>query len=130
MKRTMCVAALLLGMIGLYVHADSPDLTASAFETISVTTTTAVGISTTTMVSRAAFGSRGGGTNTAYCTVETDSIRFRFDGTAPTRTVGHPSASNSNFTLTGYQNIRNLSMIGSGTATATVTCTSEKTDAR
>lgn len=47
----------------------------------------------------------------AFITVETNSIRIRYDGTAPTTTEGHLLTAGSSLTLVGNQQIRNLKMI-------------------
>ena len=102
------------------------EVNAHAFEQVTVTTSTAVGVTTGTFVSRSFFGPRGGGTVVLFCTVETDDIRFRVDGTDPTRTVGHQVQNDTSVTIEGYDNVRNFKMIGSGSASATAFCTFEK----
>lgn len=58
----------------------------------------------------------------ALFTVETNSIRFRLDGTAPTATVGHLMAAGDSFLVTGDTNITNLRLIRqSADATVMVT---------
>jgi len=58
----------------------------------------------------------------AYCTVETNSIRYRYDGTAPTSSIGHLVTSGGSFTIYGRRNVGHLLMIRA-TADADVQCT-------
>lgn len=46
-----------------------------------------------------------------FITVETNSIRLRWDGTNPTTSVGHLLTAGSSITLIGEQNISKLRMI-------------------
>ena len=57
----------------------------------------------------------------ALFTVETDYVRFRFDNTAPTSTVGHRLAPGDSITVKGYDNIRRLQFIRSSDSAATAT---------
>jgi hypothetical protein len=58
----------------------------------------------------------------AFITVESNSIRMRFDGTDPDSSTGHLIASGDYFTLDGEQNVAALKMIqGAGAATVQVT---------
>jgi hypothetical protein len=59
----------------------------------------------------------------AFFTVETNPIRVRFDGTAPTASVGHLFQPGDTFTVTGYGNVAKVAMIRSGGADATVRVT-------
>lgn len=57
-----------------------------------------------------------------FVSIESNTIRFRYDGADPTSTVGHPCLANGSFVLEGEGNIRSFRMIRvSGDATATVT---------
>lgn len=47
----------------------------------------------------------------AIISVETDAIRYRTDGVAPTATVGMPQAANSTFTVYGVLCVKKLQMI-------------------
>lgn len=47
----------------------------------------------------------------AVISVETDAIRYRCDGVAPTASVGMPQAANSTFTVYGVLSVRKLRMI-------------------
>jgi hypothetical protein len=58
----------------------------------------------------------------AYATTETNSIRFRADGIAPTATEGHLVAAPGAFEVCGLRAITNLSMIRAS-ADATVKAT-------
>jgi opacity protein-like surface antigen len=113
MKKLLFGLFLFLGLASLGHAADVTDTNAHAFETVTVGTTTAVGLTSGNFISRAAFGTRGGGTTAVFCT-------------SPTASVGHPFNANDTFTLDGYDNVRSLKMIGSGTSAATVSCTFEK----
>lgn len=58
----------------------------------------------------------------ARITVETENIRYRYDGTAPTTTVGHIAYAGTTFTLEGLENIERFRMIADmGTSTVSVT---------
>lgn len=58
----------------------------------------------------------------AFLTVETNSIRVRWDGTDPTASVGHLLTAGSSITLIGEGNVSKLKMIRSS-ADATVMIT-------
>lgn len=124
MKKLLAFGLFLL--CGAAKASDAVETNAHAFETVTVTTSAAVGLTSGNYVTRAAFGPQGGGTVYLFCTVETDNIRFRADGTDPTRSVGHPVPAGTSFTVQGYNNVRSLKMIGSGSASASVSCTFEK----
>lgn len=47
----------------------------------------------------------------AFVTVETNSIRVRWDGTAPTASVGHLLTAGSSLTIIGESNVTNFRMI-------------------
>lgn len=93
-------------------------------ETITVSNS-AIGPTTASFVARNQYNGRGG-TDYCFCTVATDAIRFRYDGTNPTASVGHLVAAGGTFEVEGYQNVRNLKMIRV-TSDATVFCTYERT---
>jgi hypothetical protein len=59
---------------------------------------------------------------TCYITVETATVRFTYDGTAPTTSTGHPLAANASFTLVGNAQIRLLQFIAPSTS-ATINIT-------
>lgn len=125
MRRLIVAALCLLGVSSLRAAGvpviDGTD--AYQFETVSVTTSTAARLTTSKYVARGGFGANHGGTQSLFCTVETDSIRFEVDGSSPTYTVGHKIASGDSFQVSGYQACLNLKLIGAGTATASVGCT-------
>lgn len=54
----------------------------------------------------------------AVITVETDQIRFRYDGTAPTSSVGHIMNPGERLIMEGRSNISGLQFIRSSAATA------------
>ena len=59
----------------------------------------------------------------ALVSVETDNIRFRSDGIAPTSTVGHQATPGQFIVICGKQNVKNFQMIRSGSADATASVT-------
>ncbi len=59
------------------------------------------------------------------CTVESNSIRFRYDGTSPTDAEGHLVASGSTITIEGWESLMKFRMIRV-TNDATVKCTLER----
>lgn len=59
----------------------------------------------------------------AYITVETQSVRYRLDGTAPTASVGHLVAAAGSITVTGKGNIGNFKIIRATGSDATVMVT-------
>lgn len=61
-----------------------------------------------------------GNAHIASVTVETDSIRFWVDGTAPTAAVGHEIAADAGFLICGLNSILNFRAIRSGTVDATL----------
>ena len=67
------------------------NLSAIAFETITVSTT-AIGFTAATMTAAAVM---------AIATVETNTVRYRADGTAPTASVGHSAVAGSIITVCG-----------------------------
>jgi hypothetical protein len=89
---------------------------AFAFEKLSVTTGTAVGVTVGT-----AFPGNAQATYGLF-SVETNNVRWRVDGGNPDATDGHLIETAQYFEIHGAENIRNLRMIGSG-GTATVQCT-------
>ena len=58
--------------------------------------------------------------------VETNGIRFRYDGGEPTSSIGHALASGATYELPGAVNVSQLRMIRSGGADATVHLTYER----
>jgi len=63
--------------------------------------------------------------NRIRITVETQPIRYRYDGTAPTDTVGHLLPAPSELILTGTDNVRQFQIIRA-TADATIMVTLEE----
>ena len=60
----------------------------------------------------------------AFVTVETNPIRYRFDGTAPTKTVGHIARSGESFEIYNFRNLATFQAINEtdgNTATLRVT---------
>lgn len=56
-------------------------------------------------------------------TTETDKVRFRLDGTAPTAAIGHELAAGDSLEVAGFANLSNLRFIRSGAADATIRVT-------
>ena len=93
---------------------------AFAYEAVSVTSGAAVGVTAATMFPASQAPARA-----LACTVETQTVRYRMDGTNPTTAEGHlmsATAPNNVFVVLGTNNIRLLRMIAT-TGTATVRCT-------
>jgi len=132
--RKPCMLILFLAILSVTspVWAIEGETNAHGFESVTVTTSAVKTLTAGNYVARAAFGSRGGGSVSLFCTVENESIRFTYDGTTVTRSLGHPvSASTSTFAsfiVYGYSNVRNLQMIGAGSSSAVVQCTFEKSN--
>lgn len=59
----------------------------------------------------------------ALITVETQSVRYRLDGTAPTASVGHLVAAAGSITVTGNTNVKNFKIIRATGSDATVMVT-------
>ena len=113
---------LVIGLVGLspLVLADTglesiDPLVPFAFETITVSST-AVGFTSAT------YNPAAGKAKRAQMTCETNAIRYRYDGTAPTTTVGHVLAAGGALSVLGDPAIDNFRMIASGSdATCSVT---------
>lgn len=111
MKR-LTVAVMLAGMaLAPMAWADglqsSDPLTPFAFETITVSST-AVGFTSATYNPSTGMAKR------ALLSCETNPIRFRYDGTNPTSSVGHALAAATMINITGDRAIQNFRMIASG----------------
>jgi hypothetical protein len=87
----------------------SDQAVARDFEKITVSSTTTG--PTASKLTKTATGSFAMSAARVLFTVETDSIRIRFDGTNPDATTGHLLTAGSTFTLNGVENISNLKMI-------------------
>ena len=88
---------------------------AFSYQTVTVSTT-AVGV---TAVVNAKVAHR------AVITVETAQIRFRYDGTAPSSSVGHILNAGDRIILEGRNNIGNFLAIRTGGTDATIQVTLE-----
>ncbi len=64
-------------------------------------------------------------TSKVFCTVETDQVRFRYDGGTPTDAIGHLANSGDRFTITGYESIVKFRAIRV-TTDASLKCTFER----
>lgn len=88
-----------------------------AFESINLTTASAVGLSS------AIYDSK---TMRALITVEDGSFRYRYDQVDPTPTIGHLVGSGDTVGINGISNIKQFKMIATtGTANLMVTYESE-----
>lgn len=59
---------------------------------------------------------------TAFCTVETSQIRFLYDGTTPTASVGHVANVGDAINLESYEELRNFKAIRTGAASGVLRC--------
>lgn len=105
-------------MPATFVNGPRPSL---GYESITVSTTSVSPI-TTTIQSTLTNGLREQAVE-AVVTIETNPIRYRVDGTAPTSSEGHLLNAGDVLTVQGFQNITNLKMIRQGSADATVRIT-------
>jgi len=62
----------------------------------------------------------------ALVSVETAQIRYQYDGTDPTSSVGHVAEPGDLIELDGNQNIRNFAAIRTGAVSATLRVTYER----
>lgn len=97
------------------------EIPATDFETITVSNV-AIGFTASKILQNESGGFKRRCTKALF-TVETNSIRFRMDGTAPTATVGHLMAAGDSFLVTGDVNIPNMKLIRQGGADGTVMVT-------
>lgn len=120
MKKRLLLLAAVLGMALYQAPAQANCNTLGspgvfAFETITVSSVS-IGFTAATYAptgEQQAFA--------ALVSLETNAIRFRSDGTAPTAAVGHAVSAGSNIEVCGTANVRNFRMIRqSADATATV----------
>lgn len=88
-----------------------------AFEKLTVTTGSAVSFTSSVYDPSPITGKQAW---TAYVSVETDSIRYRTDGTAPNASTGHQVAAGDSFEITGEADIRNFRAIGSGSTASAI----------
>jgi len=62
----------------------------------------------------------------AFCTITGGQIRYRYDGTAPTSTVGHLASFGDVIYLEGTVNVENFRAIRTGDISATLSVTYER----
>jgi len=91
---------------------------AFAFETITVGTT-AVGFTTATYKTDTHTAQR------AVVTIEDAGVRYRYDGTNPTSSVGHQLNPGDTLLVVGRGNLDNIKFIRSGTSDGKVVATYE-----
>lgn len=84
----------------------------------SINPTTATGLTATLEDTSAGLQAQ-----TALITVETQPVRFRLDGTAPTASVGHVIAAGGSYIVEGTVAIRKLSFIDTAAGASTVRVT-------
>jgi hypothetical protein len=97
MKRLIIVLALMLIPAVCLATIASEQITVSS---------TAIGITSTLLApANSAIPTAG------MCTVETNQMRFRVDGTDPTTTVGHVANAGDTITLTGHDELRKFRAI-------------------
>ncbi len=82
---------------------------ASDFDTQTISTV-ALGITSTKLSTNLAGGVRKRAVK-AFVTVETNTIRVRWDGTDPTASVGHALTAGSSITIIGEDNVAKFKMI-------------------
>lgn len=100
-----------------YITDQSP---AGAFETITVSST-AIGLTSSLLVVPELNGLKKRAVR-VFFTVESNSIRLRFDGSDPTASVGHLLIDGDHYTIEGEQNLEKLRFIRVG-SDATVQAT-------
>lgn len=94
------------------------DCEAYDFETLTITSSTAVGLT----AAKYATASGADFEKAALVSLETASVRFRLDGTSPTPTVGHLVVFGDSFKVTSRADMGRLKLIGAtATGTAQVT---------
>lgn len=113
----LCLSWLTADPLRAQVSEITPSNTAFAFETITVSTT-AIGFTSTVISPAGAIGGK-----SAFCTVESQPIRWREDGTVPTASVGHPKVAGTEVSLIGLNNMLKFKAIRSGATDATLSCT-------
>ena len=93
-----------------------------AFEALTIDNTVG-GIGFTT----ATFNPAGGpGATAALVTTEVAQVRYRYDGGAPTATVGHLLEIGDRLKLEGSENLNRFRAIRTGASSGTLTCTFER----
>lgn len=95
------------------------DFRALNFESVTVTDTAQ---SLTASVTTGGVVLRG---QRAFISAETAQMRFRYDGTAPTSTVGHILESGQTVEIVGYDDILNFRIIRTGATSGTIRVTLE-----
>ena len=105
---------------------DGVEFTAFSFESVTVddasTSITASVTGTAPRAGEPAVIRRG---QRALVTVATAQIRFRYDGTAPSSTVGHLAEAGDKLEILGYDNILNFRAIRTTATNATLSVTLE-----
>lgn len=99
----------------------SDETPATDFETVTVSTVS-IGFTASKILQNVTGGTKRRCVKALF-TVETNPVRFRFDGTAPTATVGHLMAAGDSFLVTGDANVSNMRLIRQGGADGTVMVT-------
>jgi hypothetical protein len=95
-------------------------VTAFAFETLTVSTVSLPLTNTVYLDTTVGSGITRRSADAVFLTVETNPIRVRWDGSAPTAAVGHLLNAGDTLEIVGLGNIKNLRMIRSGAADGTI----------
>ena len=105
---------------------DSAELTAFNFASVTVDdASTSITASVTGTATRAGEPAVVRRAQRALVTVATAQIRFRYDGTAPSSTVGHLAEAGDKLEILGYDNILNFRAIRTTATNATLSITLE-----
>lgn len=91
----------------------------SAFDFDTLTVTNAAAVSLTTAKLNGTGANSKLSATRVYITIEVSTVRYRYDGTAPTTTIGHLGNVGDVLTFDGSRNLQNLQFIAV-TANATV----------
>lgn len=107
----------------MQVFAPSGEWVAYDFEKLTVTNVVSNPTATKTTVAVPADPGRARRARAALISVETNGIRYRFDGGNPSATDGHPAAAGETILIEGIEAVKRLKFIRSGGADATVQIT-------
>ena len=91
------------------------------FETVTVTNAIAVGLTASKFKPSGQVAAE-----TAFITVEDGPVRYRYDGTDPTTTIGHKATSGTTLLLRGEQQMSLFKVIATTATNGTLTSTYER----
>jgi hypothetical protein len=121
MKRFLMVLAMVAMPLSLW--AGDVEYAPAGHETINISSWTAVGFSTASLIGRG-FGGRWGGTRNAIVSVERAPIRYWLDGTSPSNSAasvsGHLVVTSTTFNVNGYENIVNFRAVSLAVTSSTI----------